>query len=92
MSTAAHEPSRAVPAGRRLSTQFLVREMWAALAIVVIWLAVLFDAVLGPDIVTTSSSGDTATVPSAVVVALFAALATVAVARYGFGRQREDGD
>ena len=92
MSTAAHEPSRAVPERRRLSTQLLVREMWTALAIVVIWLAVLFDAVFGPDIVTTSSSGSTATVPSAVVVALFAALATRAVARYGFGHQRKEGD
>lgn len=92
MSTAAQEPSRAVPERQRWSTQLLVREMWAALAIIVIWLAVLFAAVFGPNIVTTSAGGDTASVPSAVVVALFAALATWAVARHGFGDQRRQRD
>lgn len=61
------------------------RDMWASLAIVVIWLAVLFDAIFGPDIVTSSSGGsDSATIPSAVAVALFACLATWPVAKYGF--------
>ena len=92
MSTAAHEPARAVPERRRLSTQLVTRDMWTALAIVAIWLAVLFSAVFGPDMVTTSSGGDGARIPSAVLVALFAALATRAVARYGFGHQRRDGD
>ena len=63
-----------------------VPEMWASLAIAVIWLAVLFDAVFGPDIVTSDSSGNGARIPSAVVVALFAYLATRVVARYGFAR------
>ena len=57
--------------------------MWASLAIAVMWLAVLFDAVFGPDIITTSAT-TSARVPSAVAVALFAFLATGAVARYGF--------
>ena len=72
--------------------QVLVREMWAALAIVVIWLAVLFAAVSGSDIVNTSAGGDTSTVPSGVAVALFASLATWPVAKYGFGRGRKDAD
>jgi hypothetical protein len=59
--------------------------MWASLAIAVIWLAVLFDAVFGPEIVS-SSPTTTTSIPSAVVVALFAYLATRVVARYGFGR------
>ena len=92
MSTAAHEPARTVHERRRLSTQLLTRDMWTALAIVAIWLAVLFSAVFGPDIVTRSSGGDGATSPSAVLVALFAALATRAVARYGFGQQHREGD
>jgi hypothetical protein len=59
--------------------------MWASLAIVVMWLAVLFAAIYGPDVVTSSSGGsDSATVPSAVVMALFACLATWPVAKYGF--------
>lgn len=62
----------------------------ASLAIVVMWLAVLFDAIFGPDIVTTSSGGDSSTVPSAVAVALFAFLGTWVVAKYAFGRPRPE--
>jgi hypothetical protein len=63
--------------------------MWAAMAIAVMWLAVLFDAVFGPDIVSTSATSST-TVPSAVVVALFALLGTRVVAKYGFGHRDPD--
>jgi len=89
MTTVSHEPSR-VQEQQRWS-QFLVPEMWASLTIIVIWLAVLFDAVFGPDIVTTDVAGASSTVPSAVVVALFAFLATWVVAKYGFshGRTRD---
>jgi hypothetical protein len=56
------------------------------------WAAVLFDAVWGPDFVSTSGSGaSTTTIPSAIFVALFAYLGTRVVARYGFG-QRRDGE
>jgi len=61
----------------------LVPEMWASLAIATMWLAVLFDAVFGPDIVS-SSAASTTTIPSAVVVALFAVIGTSVVARRGF--------
>jgi hypothetical protein len=64
--------------------------MWAALAIAIIWLSVLLDALFGPDIVTRSYVGDTVVVPSAVVLALFAFLATWVVAKYGFRRDRTD--
>jgi hypothetical protein len=70
--------------------QLLGTEVWASLAIIVMWLAVLFDAVFGPDIVNTSSGGDSSTVPSAVAVALFAFLGTWVVAKYAFGRRRPD--
>lgn len=64
-------------------SQVLVQEMWASLAIAVIWLSVLFDALFGPDLVVSNASGMT-TIPSPVIVALFAYLATRVVARYGF--------
>jgi hypothetical protein len=68
------------------------RPAWAALAIVSMWLAVLFDAIFGPDFVSTSGSGSSATtIPSAIFVALFAFLGTRVVARYGFGREDDDG-
>jgi peptidoglycan/LPS O-acetylase OafA/YrhL len=70
----------------RRRTYLDATEMWASLAIAVIWLAVLFAAVYGPDIVTRSSSGDGATIPSAVGVAFFAFLATWQVAKHGFKR------
>ena len=57
MATISHEPSRVVQAERRWWFQLLVPEMWASLTIIVMWLAVLFDAVFGPDIVTTGAGG-----------------------------------
>lgn len=68
----------------------LVREIWASLAIAVMWLAVLFDAIFGPDIATQNGAGtNTTTVPSAVAVALFAWLGTWAVAHHGFRSDRD---
>ena len=84
MSVVSHEPL-SQERGFRWPRLF-VRELWASLAIVVIWLAVLFDAVFGPNIITTSAGGDTSNVPSAVALALFAFLATWPVAKYGFGQ------
>jgi len=51
---------------------------------------VLVDAAFGPDIVSRGVAGDTTTVPSAVVVALFAFLGTWVVAKYGFRHDRAD--
>jgi hypothetical protein len=90
MTSISHEPSRMAPE-KRLS-QLRVPEMWASLAIIVIWLSVLVDAIFGPDIVTHSGVGDIGertVVPSAVVVSLFAFLATWVVARYGFRHERK---
>lgn len=64
-----------------------VPDLWPSLAIGVIWLAVLFDAIFGPNIETSNGSGtNTSSVPSAVAVALFAFLATWSLARYAFRR------
>ena len=90
MTTLPHEPVRVVHEGPRWVLQLLAPEMWASLTIIVIWLAVLFDAIYGPNIETTTSGGDTSTVPSAVVVALFAFLATWVVARHGFRHERSE--
>ena len=87
MATLSHEPSGVLEERRRPLLQLLVPEMWAATAIGVMWLAVLFDAIFGPDIVTRSSSGDGSVIPSAVIVAFFAFLGTWVVARHGFRRR-----
>lgn len=84
MSTISQQQSRAIPDRQQW---FRMREMWAAISITVIWLAVLFTAVFGPDIVSTSAGVNAATVPAVVVVVPFAFFATWSVAKYGFGRR-----
>ena len=67
--------------------------MWAGLAIVSIWGAVLFVGLFAGDIVSingTPGAGTTTTVPSVVVVAFFALIATVFLARWGFGSRRAE--
>ena len=75
--------------GRRARS--VVPETWPSLAIGVIWLVVLVDALFGPDIVS-SSAGSFARIPSAIVVACFAWLATWVVARHGFAHRSDDAD
>jgi multisubunit Na+/H+ antiporter MnhF subunit len=89
MSTISHQPKEGVPAGRRWSL-LRATDVWASLAIVVMWLAALLDALFGPEITTRGVAGDGSSVPSAVALALFASVGTWAVAKYGFGRDRRD--
>jgi hypothetical protein len=85
MSTISQDTARSrVPAG------FVRREMWAALSIAVIWLAVLFAAALAPDIVASNAGANVTTIPSVVAVAAFAWPATWMVAKCGFGRSDND--
>jgi hypothetical protein len=84
VATISHEPLTADKRRPSSIAVFHITQMWAALTIVVMWLAVLFAAVYGPDIVSTGVAGDSTTVPSGVAVALFAFLATWPVAKYGF--------
>jgi hypothetical protein len=90
MTAVQNEPSRLVREQRRRSLDVLVPEMWASLAIIVMWVSVLVVAIVGPDIVTSDAGGTHSTVPAAVAVALFAFLGTWVVARYGFRRPPKD--
>jgi hypothetical protein len=90
MATASHQTAEVLPRTESWADRVLVREMWAALAIASMWVAVLFDAIFGPDFVSTSAGGNMTRIPSAIVVALFAYLATRVVARYGFRSSRGD--
>ena len=88
MATAS-PPTTSESRGRR--TRFVVAGMWTSLAIGVIWLVVLVDALFGPDIVVNNASGFTR-LPSAIILAFFAWLATRVVAKHGFDHPGHDVD
>ena len=86
MTSVPHETA-ARPERRRRLSELLPREVWASLAISVMWVAVLLDSLFGPDMVFANTAMNTTTIPSAVVLALFAYLGTRVVARYGLGER-----
>jgi hypothetical protein len=90
MTAVPQEPSVGADRRPRSAPQFATPDVWPSLAITVMWIAVVVDAVWGPDIVSSTPGSTSSTVPSAVVLALFAFLGSWAVARYGFGRSRRD--
>ena len=90
MTATMHEPSTAGPAREGIADRLLVPAFWGAVSIVAMWLAVLFDGIYGSDMVFNSAGNGTTTIPSAVAVALFAFIGTVAVARRAFARRDLD--
>jgi hypothetical protein len=78
-----------VPAAPRRSIRFPVRDVAVAIAIAVIWIVVLLIALFGPDIVSSNAGANYTRLPSAVVVAFFAYLATHVIAKTGFSRTRD---
>lgn len=60
--------------------------IWATFAIVAMWLAVIFVSVYGGDMTFASASNGTTVIPSGVVVAVCAAIATAAVSKRAFHR------
>ena len=90
MTVTTHEPSTTESARNGIAARLLVPAFWGAISIVAMWLAVLFDGVFGGDMQFSNPSNGSSTIPSAVLVALFAFLGTVAVARHAF-RGRDTG-
>ena len=89
MSTISHPPAGAAREPGWISLLRL-REVWASLAITMMWIAVAVSAVWAPNFVGSSNDGSSSTIPSAIFVALFACIGTWAVAKYAFGRARQD--
>ncbi len=87
MTVMTHEPSAGTPVGQDVASRLLVPGFWATVSIVMMWLAVLFDGIFGGNMTFTRSPLQVTVIPSVVVVALFAAIATASVAKRAFGRR-----
>jgi hypothetical protein len=88
MTIMTHRPSTDAPAGDTrasggITARLFVPAFWGTVAIVAMWLAVLFDGVFGGDMVFSHPPNIT-TIPSAVLVALFAVIGTTSVAKRVF--------
>jgi len=69
----------------RLSSSWLhARELWGGLAIISMWLAVLFVGVFGGNVVKSTPGGESSSWPVVVVVALLALIGTIVVGRRAF--------
>ena len=90
MTTTMHEPSTAGPAREGIADRLLVPAFWGAVSIIAMWLAVLFDGIYGSDMVFSNAGSGPTIIPSAVAVALFAFIGTVAVAKRAFARRGPD--
>jgi hypothetical protein len=86
VATPTHPSDSTTP--RRWPGAAVTRDAWVALAITAIWVVVLLDALLGPDIVVSNAGGFTR-LPSAVIVVCFAYLATRVVAKWGTSRAED---
>lgn len=90
MTVMTHEPSTDKPARESIAARLLVPGFWGALSIVAMWIAVLFVGVFGGNMIFVHASGDVTTVPSAIILGLFAVIGTSSIAKRVFGRRAVD--
>ena len=90
MTTTMHEPVTAGPARDSTAARLLVPAFWGAVSIIAMWLAVLFDGIYGGNMIFANAGSGPTIIPSAVAVALFAFIGTVAVAKRAFARRDPD--
>jgi hypothetical protein len=86
MTTMLDKPDATEVPARGGRNPWLLPEMWGAVAVAFMWLAVLFVGIYGGDFVSENPGSQSTTIPSAVFVAFFAALGTASVAKRAFGR------
>jgi hypothetical protein len=89
MASVSHGRAPYAPERPQWAEFLRIREMWASLAISMMWLAVLFDAVYGPNFVSNSNDGNSTTIPSAIFVAFFAFLGSASVAKRAYRQGAE---
>jgi hypothetical protein len=85
MSTPPLSSDHPIPTSRLSSSWLHARELWGGLAIISMWLAVLFVGVFGGNVVSGSPGGSSSSWPVVAVVAVVALLGTVGVERRAFG-------
>jgi len=77
------------PSPRDSSASWLyTRPLWAGLAIITMWLAVLFVGLFGGDFVSSSTTNGFTRIPVVVFLLPFVLPATIVVARRGFTDNR----
>jgi uncharacterized RDD family membrane protein YckC len=84
------EPSTDRPVRQGIAARLLVPGFWGAVSIVAMWLAVLFVGIFGGNMIFAGNGTGTTTIPSAVVLALFAVIGTSSIAKRVFGRRDVD--
>jgi hypothetical protein len=89
MTATMQDQSSVRSAHEGMVSRVLVREMWATMAIVAMWVAVLFVGVFGGDMTFHSVDSSVTSMPAGVAVALFAAIGTGSVAKRVFGHKSE---
>lgn len=84
--TTSSQPRATYPGERPQWMEALrIPQLWAGITISVMWIAVALASVYGGDFVSTNGSGtNSTTIPSGIVVALFATLATGSLAKRAF--------
>jgi hypothetical protein len=93
MSTISQPPTRMASETSGSRGRVLVTETWASLAIFAMWMAVAIATVWGPDFVSSSGSGtNSTTIPSGIVIAMFATIGTWFVAKYGLAHRPRETD
>ena len=92
MSTHSLSGLRPTPSRRSAPSWLESRSLWGGIAIVTMWLAVLFVGLFGGDIVSTTAGGATSSVPVVVVIAAVALVGTLVVGRRAFAVASADDD
>jgi hypothetical protein len=86
MSSPTPSPSsnRPISMSRPSGSWLHARELWGGVAIISMWLAVLFVGIFGGNVVSSSAGGSSSSWPVVVVVAVVALIGTVVVGRRAF--------
>jgi hypothetical protein len=84
MSVPSVPSSHPIGMSRRSGSWLHARELWGGVAIISMWLAVLFVGIFGGNVVNSSAGGSSSSWPVVAVVAVVALIGTIVVGRLAF--------